>query len=417
MIRSCHVGCGLIHMLQSGAVLVYKVGSLPGNGCTAAQKTVPGKRAHEGNIARASFDVPSSQALPAGNTITRTITEQVCASPTMSARYLLNRLLWTLPTLLGVALIVFVLLRIVPGDPVAMMLPPGATAEDVTRLRAQHGLDAPVAKQFMIWAGEMLRGNFGESISLRDSVLALVLGRLPATLELVMFAVAQACALAVLGAVAAAYFRGRWPETILDGVSGVVLAIPDFLWGLLFVLVLGVLVPLLPISGRIDPRLDFSPTTNFYLVEALFRLQWTALADLMRHLVLPALALSLPLTAALMRVLRASLVEVMNQDYVMLVRAQGYSRARILWRVALRNALIPTLSLTGVQFSFLVGGTVLIETIFAYPGIGNLAVAAVNQRDLPLIQGLVLVFAALFILINLIVDAACSSLDPRVRHP
>ncbi len=334
----------------------------------------------------------------------------------MSARYLLNRLLWTLPTLLGVALIVFVLMRIVPGDPVAMMLPPGATAEDVTRLRALHGLDAPVAKQFMIWAGEVLRGNFGESISLRDSVLALVLSRLPATLELVMFAVAQACALAASGAFAAVYFLGRWPETILDGISGVALAIPDFLWGLLFVLVLGVLMPLLPISGRIDPRLDFSPSTGFYLTEALFRLQWTAFADLLRHLLLPALALSLPLTAALMRVLKASLVEVMNQDYVMLARAQGYSKARIFWRVALRNALIPTVSLTGVQFSFLVGGTVLVETIFSYPGIGNLAVVAVNQRDLPLIQGLVLVFAALFILINLIVDAACLSLDPRVRH-
>jgi peptide/nickel transport system permease protein len=216
--------------------------------------------------------------------------------------------------------------------------------------------------------------------------------------------------------VSAVYFRGRWPELVLDGAAGLVLAIPDFLWGLLFILVLGVLVPLLPISGRIDPTLDFNPHTGFYLAEALLRLRWTALSDLLRHILLPALALALPLAAALTRVLKGSLLDAMNQDYVTLVRVKGYSQASILWRVALRNALIPTVTLTGVQFTFLVGGTVLIEYLFSYPGIGNLAIAAVNQRDLPLIQGLVLTFAVLFILTNLIVDMAYSVLNPKVRQ-
>jgi dipeptide transport system permease protein len=334
----------------------------------------------------------------------------------MSINYLLKRLLWTLPTLLGVAVLVFVLVRVVPGDPIAMMLPPGATAEDVGRLRALYGLDAPIAKQFVVWMGEVFRGNFGTSISLRDSVVSLVLSRLPATLELVIVAVVAACALAAVAAVGAVYFRGRWPELVVDGATGLVLAIPDFLWSLLFVLVLGVLLPLLPISGRIDPTLDFNPVTGFYLAEALVRLRWTALADLARHILLPALALALPLAAALTRVLKGSLIEAMNQDYVTLVRVKGYSRARILWRVALRNALIPTVTLTGVQFTFLVGGTVLVEYIFSYPGIGNLAIAAVNQRDLPLIQGLVLTFAVLFILTNLVVDMAYSVLNPKVRQ-
>jgi ABC-type dipeptide/oligopeptide/nickel transport system permease component len=177
-----------------------------------------------------------------------------------------------------------------------------------------------------------------------------------------------------------------------------------------------VLLPVLPISGRIDPTLDFDPATGFYLAEALVRLRWTALADLVRHILLPALALALPLAATLTRVLKGSLIEAMNQDYVTLVRVKGYSRARTLWRVALRNALIPTVTLTGVQFSFLIGGTVLIEYIFSYPGIGNLAIAAVNQRDLPLIQGLVLTFAVLFILTNLVVDMAYSVLNPKVRQ-
>jgi len=334
----------------------------------------------------------------------------------MSISYFLKRLLWALPTLFGVAVVVFVLVRVVPGDPIAMMLPPGATAEDVGRLRALYGLDAPIAQQFVQWMGDVLRGNFGTSISLRDGVAALVLSRLPATLELVVVAVAVACAAAAIAAVGAVYFRGRWPEHVVDGVAGVVLAIPDFLWGLLFVLVLGVLLPMLPISGRVDPTLDFNPVTGFYVFEALARLDRAALADLARHIVLPALALALPLAAALTRVLKGSLVEAMNQDYVTLARVKGYSRSRILWRVALRNALIPTVTLTGVQFSFLIGGTVLIEYIFSYPGIGNLAIAAVNQRDLPLIQGLVLTFAVLFILTNLIVDMAYSVLDPKVRQ-
>lgn len=334
----------------------------------------------------------------------------------MSINYLLKRLFWALPTLFGVAVVVFVLVRVVPGDPIAMMLPPGATADDVGRLRALYGLDAPIAKQFVVWMGEVLRGNFGTSISLREGVVSLVLGRLPATLELAIVAIAAACALAAVAAVGAVYFRGRWPELVVDGTTGLVLAIPDFLWGLLFVLVLGVLLPVLPISGRIDPTLDFDPATGFYLAEALVRLRWTALADLVRHILLPALALALPLAAALTRVLKGSLIEAMNQDYVTLVRVKGYSRARTLWRVALRNALIPTVTLTGVQFSFLIGGTVLIEYIFSYPGIGNLAIAAVNQRDLPLIQGLVLTFAVLFILTNLAVDMAYSVLNPKVRQ-
>ena len=334
----------------------------------------------------------------------------------MSANYIFRRLLWAIPTLIGVAVLVFVLVRVVPGDPIAMMMPPGATAEDVGRLRALYGLDAPIPKQFVAWMGDVLRGNFGTSISLREGVVRLVMSRLPATLELVIVAVAVACALAALAAVGAVYFRGRWLELVVDGLSGLVLAIPDFLWGLLFVLVLGVLLPVLPISGRIDPTLDFNPATGFYLAEALLRLRWDALADLMKHILLPAFALALPLAAALTRVLKGSLIDAMNQDYVTLVRVKGYSRARILWRVALRNALIPTVTLTGVQFTFLIGGTVLIEYIFSYPGIGNLAIAAVNQRDLPLIQGLVLTFAALFILTNLLVDMAYSVLNPRMRQ-
>jgi ABC-type dipeptide/oligopeptide/nickel transport system permease component len=333
----------------------------------------------------------------------------------LSATYILKRVLWAIPTLFGVALIVFVLLRVVPGDPIAMMIPPGASTADVQNLRALYGLDKPIVVQFGVWLAEVARGDFGTSISLRQNVMKLVLGRLPATVELCLFAVTIAVTLGLLLGVAAVYWRRRWPESAVDGFAGLGLAIPDFLWGLLFILVLGVLWPLLPVSGRIDPRTDFDAVTQFYFLEALLTARFDVVSELLQHMVLPAVALALPLAAALARVVKSSLAEAMTQDYVMLARAKGYSRARVIWRVALRNALIPAVTLTGVQFTFLVGGTVLIETIFSYPGIGNLAIGAVAQRDLPLIQGLVLTFAVLFIGINLAVDATYTLLNPRVR--
>lgn len=333
----------------------------------------------------------------------------------MSGAYFLKRLLWSLPTLFGVAVIVFVLLRVVPGDPIAMMIPPGASKADVENLRALYGMDKSIIAQFGQWLSELAQGRFGTSISLRQDVMKLVLGRLPATIELCLMALAIALLLGVLLGVAGAYWRRRWPENVVEGFSGLGIAIPDFLWGLLLILVLGVLWPVLPVSGRLDPRLDFDASTQFLFVESVLRARVDITIALLKHMLLPAVALALPVAAALSRVIKASLADAMTQDYVMLARVKGYSRARVIWRVALRNALIPTLTLAGVQFTFLIGGTVLIEYIFSYPGIGNLAIGAVIQRDLPLIQGLVLTFAVLFIAINLMVDASYVLLNPRVR--
>ena len=181
-------------------------------------------------------------------------------------------------------------------------------------------------------------------------------------------------------------------------------------------LLLGVAVPVFPLTGRIDPSLGTAFHTPFYLSESLLIGRWATARDVAAHLVMPVLALALPLAAVVARVLKGALAEAMVQDYVLLARVKGMTDLRLVVREALRNAVGPTLALTGVQFTFLLGGTVIVERIFAYPGIGNMAIEAVINRDLPLIQGLVLVFGALFILVNLLVDLAVAALNPRLRH-
>jgi peptide/nickel transport system permease protein len=192
--------------------------------------------------------------------------------------------------------------------------------------------------------------------------------------------------------------------------------VPDFLWGLTFILLFGVAFPIFEISGRVDPRLDLPFVTNFYLLEAIVRLRLDLVANLLSHMLMPALALALPLAAVISQLLKTALKEAMQQDYALLARTRGFSQTRVLLREALRNAVLPTMTLVGVQFTFLIGGTVIIERLFSYEGLGNLAIDAVINRDLPLIQGIVLLFAVLFVVINLVVDLLYAVLNPRLRH-
>lgn len=334
----------------------------------------------------------------------------------MIRRFVLGRLFEAVPTLLGVAVVVFVLVRVVPGNPIALMVPPGASAADIENLRALYGFDRTLLDQFLIWSAGLAHGNFGVSISLRQDVLELVMSRLPATLELAAFAALIAIALGTVLAVASTAMRGTLVEAVIDGVTGVALSVPDFIWALIFILLLGVFLPVLPISGRSDPTIAYRFFTQFHFIESLVRLDVRAVRDHASHLILPALSLGLPFAAMITRVLRASLAEELTQDYVLIAHVKGFGRWRIILREALRNAAIPAVSLTGVQLTFLIGGTVLIEKMFSYPGIGNLAIDAVINRDLPLLQGLILTFAALFIVINIGLDLAYGALNPKIRR-
>jgi peptide/nickel transport system permease protein len=331
-------------------------------------------------------------------------------------RAVILRLLTTAVTLFGVAVIVFVVIRVVPGNPIAMMLPPGATDEDVARLTALYGLDKSIFRQFLIWAGGVLQGDFGTSITTRQPVLGLVLGRLPATLELSVMALVIATVISGFAALTGTRLRGTRSEAAIDVANGMALSVPDFLWGLVLILLFGVLWPVFHISGRVTPSIDLPFTTNFYLFESLIRLRPDLWWDIVSHMLLPALALAIPLAAIIGQVLKQSLKETMHLDYVTLSRTKGYSETHVITREALPNAVLPALTLVGVQFTFLIGGTVIIERLFSYEGLGNMAIDAVINRDLPLIQGIVILFAVIFTGVNLIVDLAYAALNPRLRH-
>jgi len=328
----------------------------------------------------------------------------------------LNRTVTAAITLFGVAVVVFFLLRIVPGDPIAMMIGPAASPDDIAALRVHYGLDGPLSLQFLIWLKSALVGDFGISITRHQSVLSILGDHLPATIELAVCALALAIllggAVAVLGTLAGR----RHGSAVIDAVNGVFLALPDFIWALIFVLAFGVAIPLFPLTGRIDPSLDIPFRTNFLLIESLITGRFTVAGNVLAHMVMPTVALALPLAAVIGRVLRQALNEAMVQDYILLARIKGMSEPRLILSEALRNAVGPTLALTGVQATFLIGGTVVVERIFAYPGIGNLAIEAVINRDFPLIQGLVLMFGLIFILINIGVDLAVVAVNPKLRH-
>ncbi len=331
-------------------------------------------------------------------------------------RTVILRLVTTAVTLLGVAVIVFVVIRVVPGNPIAMMLPPGATEADIARLTALYGLDKSIPRQFLIWGAGVLQGDFGTSITARQPVLAMVLARLPATLELSIMALLMAVLAGGVAALTGTRLRETRVEAGIDIAGGMALSVPDFLWGLVLILAFGVAIPIFHISGRVTPALDLPFVTNFYLFESLIRLRFDLTLDLVSHMFLPALSLAIPLAAIIAQLLKQSLKETIHLDYVTLARTMGYSEGRVIWREALPNAVLPTLTLVGVQFTFLIGGTVIIERVFSYEGLGNMAIDAVINRDLPLIQGIVILFAVLFTAVNLVVDLMYAAFNPRLRH-
>lgn len=317
--------------------------------------------------------------------------------------------------LFTVSALLFIVLHALPVDPAAMSLPPNATLAEIEAKRQEMGLDRPLPRQYVIWLTQVLHGDLGASIHYRRSAVSLVAATLPATIELAALSIVIAGVLGVAGGLLMFHLRGTRMEAAADAGSIMLLSVPEFLWSLFFILVFGVALHWLPFTGRLDPDLRLPSGSGFLLADALIAgrpdIFWSAL----RHMILPCFALGIAFSPAIMRVLRSSLIDVYLEDYIHMARLRGLSESRILVRHALKNAVLPTLSLMGVQFGFLFGGTLLVEVIFSYPGLGSLMVEAVRNADLPIIQVVGLTYCVVVLTINTMVDSVHLLLNPKLR--
>jgi ABC-type dipeptide/oligopeptide/nickel transport system permease component len=302
-------------------------------------------------------------------------------------RYFGQRVLYAIPALWLIVTMVFMLAHLVPGDPVAQMLGEGARVEDLQQLRHALGLDLPLMTQYGHYITGVLHGNLGESFRFQQPVLQVVASHYPATLELSIVALLICAAIAIPAGVLAAHRRGERTDHVVGVLTLFGLSIPNFALGPILILVFSVILGWLPVSGRGG----------------------------ISHLVLPAFTLGAALAAILTRMVRTSVIEELSADYVRTARAKGLSESAVLFRHAFRNALIPILTILGLQFGTLLAGTIVTESIFSWPGIGRLAVQAIGARDYPLLQGCILLIAVSYVVVNLLTDFIYAVVDPRVR--
>lgn len=320
--------------------------------------------------------------------------------------YILRRLLQSVVVIVGVTLVSFLALQ-AGGDPTYLFVSERASAEEIEATRQALGFDRPLHIQYLSFVGELLRGDFGQSLSYRQPAMEIVLDALPATIELTLFALVFALSLAIPLGIAAAIRRGTAWDGSITTFAMLGQSIPNFWLGIMMILVFGLYLRWFPISGHVP-----------FLTPLLAGDVGTAFGNLPRtlyHLILPGIAVGSYSLARNTRLVRSSILEVLEQDYVRTARSKGISERRVLIHHALRNAWLPVVTMIGLELGFMLGGVVVVETVFGYPGIGRLLFAAINQRDIPLVQAGVILLAGIFILINLLVDLVYVRLDPRVR--
>jgi len=321
-----------------------------------------------------------------------------------------------IPVLLGVSIVVFFMVRAIPGDPAQIILGQQATQAQVQQLRENMGLDKPIFVQYGLFLKDALRGDLGDSIVTGRPVTTELMVRLPATFELTTFAML----IAVLVGVPVGVIAAVRQYSLLDKVTSVLaltgISMPIFWLAMILVVIFGVNLELLPFPGRLDPTTGITSITGLVLVDSLLTLNFAGFWDGLLHLIMPALALATIPMAVVMRMTRSSMLEVMNEDYVRTARAKGVIPWRVIVKHALRNAMLPTITVIGLQVGLLMGGAIITETIFSWPGIGLYAYNSISARDYASIQGVVLYGALLFVLINLVVDILYAILDPRVRY-
>jgi dipeptide transport system permease protein len=332
-------------------------------------------------------------------------------------KFLLRRIALVVPTFIGVTLLAFALIHLIPGDPVENLSGErGMDPARRARLLHDYGLDRPLAVQYASYVGDVLRGNLGVSLTTHEPVGREFLTLFPATVELSLFAMLFAVLIGLPAGIVAALNRNRLADYAVMGVSLTGYSMPIFWWALLLILFFSVHLGWTPVSGRIAVQYDVPVVTGFMLIDALRSGDPGALRSAASHLVLPAIALGTIPLAVIARMTRSSLLEVLREDYVRGARAKGLSPARVVLVHALRNALIPVVTVIGLQVGLLLSGAILTETIFSWPGVGNWLVHGVQSRDYPVVQGGILLVAAVVIGVNLLVDLLYGVINPRIRH-
>jgi len=331
------------------------------------------------------------------------------------SRFILHRLLSLIPTVLGISLLVFLMVQLVPGDPAEMMLGERASEQAIQDLRQQLGLDQPLYIQYGMFLSRLVRGDLGRALRTNEKITVEIAERFPATIELSLMAMLFAVTLGMLAGIISAtrqYSLFDYASMILSLVG---VSMPIFWLGLVLMIIFSVNLGWLPLSGRMSYNIQLQSVTHFYLLDSVLAGDWKALRDVLWHLVLPAFTLSTIPMAIIARITRSSMLEVLRQDYIRTARAKGLSRFAVHYQHALKNALIPVITVIGLQFGILLGGAILTETIFAWQGIGLWLLNAVYARDFNAVQGGTMLVATTFVSINMIVDVLYAWVNPRIK--
>jgi peptide/nickel transport system permease protein len=330
--------------------------------------------------------------------------------------YIIKRLLALIPIIIGVALIVFLLVHFIPGDPAEIMLGERATREMVEELRESMGLNDPLYIQFWNFISNLVRGDLGRSIISNNPVKLELFEKFPATLELSIFAMIFAVIIGIPFGIFAATHQNSWFDNLSMFITLAGVSMPIFWLGLMLIWLFAVELGWLPPSARLSIGIELQEITNFYVVDSIIQGNWKALIDALKHLILPSVALGTIPMAIIARMTRSSMLEVLKQDYIRTAYAKGLKRQVVIYKHALKNAMIPIITVVGLQFGLLLGGAILTETIFSWPGLGRYLVEAIYSRDFPVVQSGILFFSITFVIVNLIVDLSYGIVDPRIQY-
>ncbi len=320
-----------------------------------------------------------------------------------------------IPTIIGVTILVFLLVHFIPGNPVEVMLGEKATEAARQALTERLGLDKPMHVQYWNWFTHILKGDFGMSVQSRMPVTEAILTRLPATIELALTSTIIAAVLGIIVGVSAAYYHNTRFDHMLVTFSLVGVSIPIFWLGIMLIFLFSAVLGWLPVSGRLTMGSGIQEMTGFYLLDTLIAGDFDLFWDSVKHLTLPALSLATIPLSQIVRVTRSSMLDVLSEDYVRTARAKGLPYRLIIYKHALKNALIPVVTVIGLQMGKLLAGAILTETVFSWPGTGRLLIQSISNRDYPMVQGIVFILALAFILVNIAVDILYAKLDPRIR--